>query len=371
MSQPQLEIQLIAVLVAVACALPGVFLVLRRAAMLSDAISHSILLGIVLAYFVVHDLSSPFLVVAAAATGVLTVWLVESLTRTQLIRNDAATGLVFPTLFAIAVIIIAQRARTLHLDTDSVLLGELAFAPFNRFEIAGRDVGPISAWVMGGILLLNVIFIGLFFKELKLATFDPGFAKAQGFAPGLLHYALMTLVSVTAVGAFDAVGSVLVVALMIAPAATALLLSPSLAKVLVLAGLIGAVSAISGYWVAHTLDASIAGSMATMCGLIFTAVYLFAPPSGLVSQLRRRQQQRIEFALKMLAVHLAQHESRPEAVTENRIDHLGEHIRWTEDFARRVVRRAVQAQIVEASDGALILTPKGRELAAESVVEGR
>jgi len=369
MTIPQLEIQLVAVLVAVACALPGVFLVLRRAAMLSDAISHSILLGIVVAYFAVRDLSSPLLVAAATATGVLTVWLVELLERSRLVRNDAAIGLVFPTMFAVAVILISRYARAVHLDTDSVLLGELAFAPFNRFEVHGHDLGPIAAWVMGGILVLNITFITLFYKELKLATFDPEFAAAQGFAPGLLRYALMTLVSVTAVGAFDAVGSVLVVALMIAPAATALLVSHRLGIVLVLAAGIGASAAVVGYWTAHALDASIAGSMATTCGVFFLITYLFAPVTGVLAQARRRQNQRLEFALKMLAVHLAQHEHLPEAATENRADHLVEHIRWSREFAQRVVRAALAAGIVTLADGRLQLTERGRALAAESVVE--
>lgn len=369
MTLAQLEIQLVAVLVAVACALPGVYLVLRRAAMLSDAISHSILLGIVLGYFIVRDLSSPVLVAGAAATGVGTVWLVELVVRTRLVRSDAAIGLVFPTLFAIAVILISLYARTLHLDTDSVLLGEIAFAPFNRFEVGGRDLGPISAWVMGGILLINVAFITLFYKELKLATFDPEFAAAQGFAPTLIRYALMTLVSITAVGAFDAVGSVLVVALMIAPAATALLISHRLGVVLVVATLVALWSAVSGYWVAHALDASIAGTMATMCGIVFVITYLFAPSTGVVAQVRRRQNQRMIFALKMLAVHLAQHERQPEAVTENRAEHLTEHIRWTREFAEKVVRRALSQGLIGQEDGRLFLTEKGRALASESVVE--
>lgn len=369
MTSPQLEIQLIAVLVAVACTLPGVFLVLRRSAMLSDAISHSILLGIVCAYFIVRDLSSPILVGAAAATGVLTVALIQALERTRLVRNDAAIGLVFPALFSMAVILIAQYARTLHLDTDSVLLGELAFAPFNRFEILGRDVGPISAWVMGGILLLNAFLICLFYKELKVATFDPEFAAAQGLAPALIHYTLMTSVSITAVGAFDAVGSVLVVALMIVPPATALLLSRRLPVIIVLAAGLGVAAALLGYWLAHLLDASIAGSMATMCGLFFFAAYLFAPERGLVTQFQRRQQQRIEFALRMLAIHLAQHENLPEAATENRAEHLCEHIRWDKKFAQRVVRQAIQAGYVTEHNSRLILTDEGRKLAELAVAE--
>ena len=142
MTTPQIEIQLIAAVVAVACALPGCFLVLRRMAMLSDAISHAILPGIVLAFFITHNLSSPLLVLAAAATGLLTVVLVELLSRTGLLREDAAIGLVFPALFSIGVILISVYARDVHLDVDAVLLGELAFAPFNRFEVGGYDLGP-------------------------------------------------------------------------------------------------------------------------------------------------------------------------------------------------------------------------------------
>ena len=157
MSAPQIEIQLIAAVVAVACALPGVFLILRRMALMSDAISHAILLGIVLAFFVTRDISSPFLVIAATITGVVTVSLVELLHRTRLVKEDAAIGLVFPALFSIGVILIARFAGNVHLDVDAVLLGELAFAPFNRFVVLGYDLGPRALYMMGGILILNIL----------------------------------------------------------------------------------------------------------------------------------------------------------------------------------------------------------------------
>ena len=224
MSAAQLEIQLVAVVVAVACAIPGVFLVLRRMALMSDAISHTILLGIVLAFFVVEDLASPILVAGAALTGLVTVLLVELLKRTNLVREDAAIGLVFPVLFSGGVVLISRFAEDVHLDTDAVLLGELAFAPFDRLVVGGYDLGPKALFVLGAILLLNALCIAIFYKELKLTTFDAALAAALGFSPGLVHYLFMTLVSVTAVGAFDAVGSILVVALMIAPPAAADLL---------------------------------------------------------------------------------------------------------------------------------------------------
>jgi manganese/zinc/iron transport system permease protein len=141
MSLAQVEIQAIAAVVAVACALPGVFLVLRRMAMMADAISHTVLLGIVLVFFLTRDLNSPLLIVGAAATGVVTVSLVELLNRTRLVKEDAAIGLIFPALFSIAIILISRFAGDVHLDTDAVLLGELAFAPFERVELAGLDFG--------------------------------------------------------------------------------------------------------------------------------------------------------------------------------------------------------------------------------------
>ena len=369
MSTPQIEIQLIAAIVAVACALPGVFLVLRRMALMSDAISHAILLGIALAFFVTQDLTSPLLIVAAAATGVVTVSLVELLNRTRLVREDAAIGLVFPVLFSLGVILITRFAGDVHLDIDAVLLGELAFAPFDRFVMLGYDLGPQALYVMGAILLLNVAFIAVFYKELKLATFDAGLAAALGFSPALVHYALMALVSVTAVGAFDAVGSVLVVALMIAPPASAYLLTDRLARMIGLSALIGVMSALGGYWLAHAYDASIAGSMATMSGVLFGLAFLLAPDRGLVALARRRARQRWEFAQTMLAIHLFNHEGRPEAAAESRVEHLDEHLRWQPAFASQVVRQAERRGLVVLHDGTLALTARGRQLAQQAIVQ--
>ncbi|MBC8164148.1 MAG: metal ABC transporter permease [Roseiflexaceae bacterium] len=368
MSQPQIEIQLIAMVVAAACALPGVFLVLRRVALMSDAISHAILLGIVLAFFATKSLNSPLLIVAAALTGVVTVALVELLERTKLVREDAAIGLVFPLLFSLGVILISRYASDVHLDTDAVLLGELAFAPFNRFELFGYDFGPQALVVMLAILGLSVLFIGALYKELKLSTFDAGLAASLGFAPALLHYGLMSLVSITAVGAFDAVGSVLVVALMITPAATAYLLTDRLPVMLGLSVLFGVASALSGYWVAHALDISIAGTMATMTGVFFLLTLLFAPDRGLVAAALRRVRQRSEFAQAMLAIHLLNHEGTPEADEERRVAHLQAHMRWQPKFAEQIVQQAQQRGLVRREAEHLALTDAGRTLAQQALV---
>jgi manganese/zinc/iron transport system permease protein len=363
MTSAQIEIQLIASLVAIACALPGTFLVLRKMAMISDAISHSILPGIVLGFFITQDLNSPLLIVLAALTGVVTVMLVEFIQRTKLVKEDTAIGLVFPALFSIGVIMIAKNANDVHLDIDAVLLGELAFAPFDRLVAGGTDLGPKSLWVIGSILLISVSLLLLFFKELKLSTFDKGLAATLGFSPVILHYGLMTVSSVTIVGAFDAVGAVLVVALIIAPAASAYLLTDDLRKMLILSCCFGVFAAISGYWMANLLDASIAGSMSTMLGLLFLLVYLFAPNRGVISVLVRQRRQQLEVALLVFLLHLQNHEE-PE---ERHVKHLQEHINWQKVQSERVLNLATNNNLIKITNGVIDLTGKGRQFTAEAL----
>jgi manganese/zinc/iron transport system permease protein len=363
MSNPQIEIQLIAAIVAMACAIPGVFLVLRKMALISDAISHSILPGIVIGFFITQDLNSPLLILLAALTGVITVVMVEFIQKTGLVKEDTAIGLVFPVLFSIGVILIAKNANDVHLDVDAVLLGELAFAPFDRMMVGGADWGPKSLWVMGSILFITVSLLILFFKELKVTTFDAGLSSVLGIPPVVMHYGLMSVSSVTVVGAFDAVGAILVVALMIAPAATAYLLTEDLKKMIGLSVLFGVFSAIAGYWVANFLDASISGSIATTLGVIFLIVYLFAPKKGLISVLYRQKQQRIEVSLITFLLHLNRHEEE----SERHIDHLQEHINWQAVRARTVLDLAEKNNLVEIKDDVVSLTEKGLAFTEKSL----
>jgi manganese/zinc/iron transport system permease protein len=370
MTADQLQIQLIAVTVAVACALPGTFLVLRRLSLVSDAITHTVLLGIVLAFFLTRSLTSPWLIVGAAAAGVLTVSLVELLQRTRLVREDAAIGLVFPALFSLAVLLISTSpARSVHLDEDAVLLGHLELAPEERLSWDGRDLGPKVLYVNGGVLLANLAFIVVFYKELKLASFDAALAAAFGFSPWLLHYALMTLVSLTAVSVFNAVGSILVVAFMIGPPVTAYLLTDRLSRMLWLSAGLAAACALGGFWVAYLVrDVNIGGAMASMVGLVFAAAWLLAPGRGLIARARLRRRQRWQFAQTMLAIHLLNHEGRPEAEVECRLASLHEHLRWKPAFVDQVVRRALRDGIIERQADYLVLTPAGRSRARESML---
>ena len=363
MSNAQLEIQLIASLVAVACAIPGTFLVLRKMAMISDAISHSILPGIVIGFFITHDLNSPLLILLAALTGIITVILVEYIQKTGLVKEDTAIGLVFPALFSIGVIMIAKNANDVHLDIDAVLLGELAFAPFDRLIISGTDFGPKSLWIIGTILMITITLLILFFKELKVSTFDKGLSASLGFSPAIIHYGLMSVSSVTTVGAFDAVGAILVVALMIAPAAAAYLLTTDLKKMLALAIGFGIFSAIFGYWVAHWLDASIAGSITTVLGLVFLLVYLFAPTKGIIAVMYREKQQRTEVSLLTFLLHLKNHDEE----SERHVKHLNEHINWQKVRSKSVLDLAQQNNMIHIDNNIVSLTKKGDEFTSKAI----
>lgn len=363
MSSAQLEIQLIASLVAVACAIPGTFLVLRKMAMISDAISHSILPGIVIGFFITQDLNSPLLIFLAALTGIITVILVEYIQKTGLVKEDTAIGLVFPALFSIGVILIAKNANDVHLDVDAVLLGELAFAPFDRLIVSGIDIGPKSLWIIGSILLTTLVLLFLFFKELKVSTFDKGLAASLGFSPAIVHYGLMSVSSVTTVGAFDAVGAILVVALMIAPAAIAYLLTTDLKKMLLLAIAFGILSAISGYWLAHWLDASIAGSITTVLGLFFLIVYLFAPKKGVLAVLYREKQQRTEVSLITFLLHLKNHKED----SERHVNHLNEHINWQKVRSKTVLDLALKNNMIVINQKIVSLTQKGDDFTSKAI----
>lgn len=291
------EIQCIALLVAVSCGLSGVFFVLRHQGMLIDSISHSILLGIVLAFFVVKELHSPWLFVGATAMGVGTVWLTGQLKKSCFLNEDAAIGLVYPCLFSVAVLLITLYADSLHLDTDAVLLGELAFAPFDRLVVGGQDIGAKSLYTSGFVCLMNVAFLLLCYKELQISTFDPMLTNTLGLSTKTIEIALTTLVSLTAVSAFESVGSVLVLALMVGPSLSASLLTHRLPSLLCFSGIFAVVSTLLGVQIAFRFDVSIGGSMAVMVGVLFFCVFLLAPQTGFVSHIfeyRKRKKQLLQ-----------------------------------------------------------------------------
>lgn len=344
-----LTIQIVGALVGASCGLIGAFMVLRRLALLGDAISHSVLLGIVIVFWLTHSRAPLLMAFGAGAIGLLTVALVSWIQKTGLVKEDAAIGLVFPFLFAVGVFLVSRFPSTVHIDVDAVLYGEIAYTPLYRFELFGRDLGTQAFWTMGAMLLANLVFVVILYKELKLTTFDAGMAAAIGISPVLLHYGLMGMVSATTVVAFDAVGAVLVVAMLIVPAATAQLLTRNLPRLLALSAGIGAGSAVIGYWMAHAINGSIAGAIATTLGIGFVLAWCFAPAQGMVAILLRRRRQRREFLRELVVAHVA---AKPEGVPLTTLD---QDFGWAHATTSQAVTDARQRrQLVLDDAGQLI-----------------
>jgi len=280
-------------LVAGSCGLLGSFLVLRRLAMVGDAISHAILPGIVIAFLVTHSRESLPMFVGAAALGLLTTFLIQSLSQGG-VQGDAAIGVTFTSLFAVGVVLVSAFCRDTDLDLECVLYGDITMTPFDTVRLGGLAV-PRAALTNGALLLLNLLVVSLFYKQLKICAFDPVMAEAVGIPVAGMHYLLMGLVSVTTVGAFESVGAILVVAMIIVPGATAYLLTDRLERMLGLAVLTGILSSLLGYFLARWVNGSIAGAMATVSGVLFAAAFLFSPRHGLVSRMvaQRRLRRRV------------------------------------------------------------------------------
>lgn len=455
---PQHTATLVGSLIAVSGALLGTFLLLRGMSLTSDAISHTVLLGIVVAFLVMAsllgqepDMSSPWLIIGAAGAGVATVILTELIYRSGLVKQDAALGLAFPLLFALAVILVSRFADDIHLDEDAVMVGEIGVAWANtnshclancetvsiapddpraeitrqctncrELGISPRDAGaefteictncgqysPGQAWqaglvknepllifwpksitVMAVMAVLTLFFVLLFYKELKLSTFDAGLAAALGFRPALLNYGLMVMVSLVAVGAFDAVGSILVIAFFIIPPAAAYLLTDRLPRMLVYSSLIGAAGAYFGYDLARgnflgliqvsdilaalnrlfglglveRWDSSISASMVLMIFFFFLVAWIFSPKYGLVSTLIRRGHQRRSFDNQVVLGHIYHHQGHAGQGDELTASTLYRHFRWSSGKMRRVLGQLRALNLVQTQADRVALTPHGEE----------
>jgi len=292
-------IVVIGALAAVACAVLGNFLVLRRMSMMGDAISHAVLPGLALAFLMTGARASWTMFLGAALVGIMTAVFTQWISRFGKVDEGASMGIVFTTLFAAGLLLIVQAADHVDLDPGCVLYGAIELTPLDvvwrpTLLSAVLEV-PRAALILSGVLLVNVCFVLLFFKELRLCSFDPELATTLGINSNLMHYLLMTLVAVTTVAAFEAVGSIIVIAMLIVPAAAAHLLTDRLWLMLLFSALIAILCAVSGHISALVVpgffgfaDTSTSGMMAVMAGVIFGLVALFAPRHGILVRMLRR-----------------------------------------------------------------------------------
>jgi len=269
---PTLAIALTAIFTAISCAVLGAFLVLRKMTMVGDAISHAVLPGIAIAYLLSQSRSSLPMFLGAALVGVFATVIIEILSKKWKVQSDASIGMTFTTLFALGVVLITYWSDKVDLDQECVLYGEIAFVPFNTWTLADQSMGPIALWSSGILLFAVLIYTFAGYKGLLMSSFNEDYAAVLGIGVGAWNLSLMSMVSVATVISFESVGAILVVALLVAPAATAYLISQKLKPMILLAALFGLSGSLLGYMMSARFDTSIAGGVATMLGVQFALI---------------------------------------------------------------------------------------------------
>jgi len=345
----------------VACALVGCFLVLRGMSLMGDALSHAVLPGLVVALLIFDSTSIGPMFLGAVAVGLLTTFLTQTLKQYGQVPGDAAMGVVFTSLFALGVVLVKLFVKDLHFDFACVYEGSLELVPFAE-PVWGV---PRQFVTSAAVLLLNVAVLLLLWKELKLSSFDPNLATTIGFSATAMHYLLMVLVAVTAVASFEAVGSILVVAMLIVPAATAHLLSDRLWLMVLLSAGVGVASAVLGYYLAEWSNTNIAGMMTVVAGGLYGTAALFSPRYGVLSVVVRN----LQVALRVLREDLL--------AMLYRIEELGSEQRLTPAGAREAVgggwlahwslSSLVRTGRITRAGSQLQLTDQGRDAARQLV----
>lgn len=355
---------------AVACAVLGCFLVLRRMSMLGDAISHAILPGIAVAFMISGTRDAMPMLLGAAGAGLTTALLSAALHRFAKVPEDAAMGVVFTTLFALGVVLINEAGRKVDLDPGCVLYGLLELVTFDSVNVLGVDM-PTAFVRLVVVLALNVTLVAVFYKELKIVSFDAALATTMGISAGLVHYGLMGMVAATTVVSFEAVGSILVVSMLIAPAAAAHMLTDRLARMIVIAGVLAAMSAVFGYLISLRFDTSIAGMMSVVAGAEFALAALFSPAHGVVGKMVSRAALALRIAREdVLAMLYRWHEKRgpgDPALTPREVRQaIGTG--WMAPMLNRAAVIDVKRRgLATLEDGRMTLTGSGLERASQLV----
>ena len=284
MSMDALYIILTGTLVAWLCGILGVFIVLRKLSMLGDAISHAVLPGIVIAYLISGDRSSPLLFIGAALFGVAVTVLIELLNKKASMQSDASVGTSFTLFFSVGIVLVSLLASRVDIDADCVLHGEIGLVPFDRINRGGGDFGPRRLWVIGISFLVVGLVLLWAYKGLYLTSFNSEFAASLGVGIASWHYLLMRSVSLATVVSFEAVGAILVVGFLVIPPASAWLWSRRLNEMIILTLIMGFISAVAGYFLAVLLDSSIAATMCVVALIQFIISFLVNPRHGVLKK---------------------------------------------------------------------------------------
>lgn len=278
--------------VTAACGLVGNYLLLRHMALVGDAISHSILPGLIVAFIIFRHVSIWVSFAGALAAAFVTVVSIEFIHKQSRVKPDAAMCIVFTALFALGVAMMSsmESQGSIHIDADHVLYGEIAFVALEPpFVLAGLELGPPSVLRMAVVLGVIALAIAVFYKELLVTSFDAGLSKSLGMRTGVWHYALMGALAIVVVAAFEAVAAILAVAMLIVPPMFAGQLSERLPTRLVLTVLHAALTALIGYHLSVWLRCSAAGAMVVAASLLFAMAWAFTQIDHFVQAILPKQ----------------------------------------------------------------------------------
>ena len=351
----------IAVVTAISCSLCGSLLVVNRQAMVSEGLNHALLPGLAFAFWIWRDYNSPWLLIAAAASGLVMIWLSEAFQRTKLIDADASLGIVFAGMFSLGVLFVSNFLKQTHFHQDCIIEGNLAIASLDRLKIGGWDLGPKSWIVMLSIFTVQLLFVIVCYKELKAALFDPELASRFGLQPKLFQLFWLSIVSLTTVAAFNVAGSILIVALMIAPPAAAYLVTTRLHSLLFVSALIGAASAFIGFYASLSLDVAPTAPIASSAGVVFLLILFLSPQNGfIVTQWGhwRRNRETLEcLVLQWIQDGLQERSTFPPRAS-------GPFTKW-----RYILNRLKRQTLIDQSGDQLVLTPAGQEKLTAKLAE--
>ncbi|MDO4594591.1 MAG: metal ABC transporter permease [Tissierellia bacterium] len=341
-------ILLIMTLTSISLSILGLFLIFRNMSMTADAISHTVLLGIVIGFLFVRDINSPILVIFAAIMGLIMVFITQKLSEKKLMKNDDALGFIFPLFFSIAVIIISKYLRNVHIDTEIVLSGEVVFAPFDTIEIFNFEI-PKALLTSIIAIVLNVLFIAIFYKELVIATFDENFAKLSNIKTSALFYALMALISLNTVIAFDTVGAILVVSFLIVPAASGYLLTQKLKNTFILTIIIAIIDSFLGYFLAYKFNLSVSGVTAGISGIIFLICLLFNR-EGIFTKIYNTHVLKRQINLFLVLVHVDNHKNSIDRFEELGLNTIYKHLSIKKDVLDHILKKLIDKEFIKVNE---------------------
>jgi manganese/zinc/iron transport system permease protein len=361
------------VLSAVCCGLLGNHLVLRQQSLMGDAISHAVLPGLVMAFLISGTRNPAIMFIGAAGSAVVTVILIQIVRKLGRVEPGAAMGVIFSVLFALGVLLLEQAAaRSVDLDASCVLYGQLEtlfwFPPNEYAELLSLQSAsqvPRQIWTLLGMTIAVILFVGVFFKELRISAFDPGISSAQGINAGAMQFILMIFVAAASVASFEAVGSILVIAMLICPAATARLLTDRMGSQILVSAAVAITSAISGYVLAANVPDSLvrggsvnaAGMMAVMNGVLLVSAVFFSPSHGTIAKGVRRRSLQKRIALEdLLSTLFRIHESGQKRISISKLESLV--------GIRRAVSAAITGNLVDDNEQGLALTELGNQRAS-------